>query len=380
MLIFLIVCPFISIKAQDSAEPNTHATSKPQNNQAQTDTESITQDTSKPQNNQTHADTKSDTQDTSKPQNNQTQIDTESDTKDTLKDKNKNQVRFPNQDILTLLNEQARKFADQRKVIMVVFVPLLITLLIFLIWIFLRFRTLAQKMDDIRNGIDYIAKVNTDFKQDLSDVNRRMQPTVTTFDPDELYQALALDSQKNTQEILSLIRTLTPNSTITQDTAFNERKETKGTHKTSKREENISQEFAEFCDSYNLGIRDRQNWTNFIGKYKQNFKIDVLNAEERFLNPYGDIDPVFKTSSAGCFLACYLTVEKLYAVVPVYDLVIESSTYYAGAFGEVFYCSHFDDQRNYQIKKLIQPAIFEPDDKKETWTLKDEGILELQVT
>ena len=263
---------------------------------------------------------------------------------------------------------------------MVVFVPLLITLLILLIWIFFRCRTLAQKMDDIRNGRDYIAKVNTDFKQDLSDVNRRMQPTVTTFDPDELYQALALDSQKNTQEILSLIKTLTPNSTITQDTAFTERKETKGTHKTSKREENISQEFSEFCDSYNLGIRDRQNWTNFIGKYKQNFKIDVLNAEERFLNPNGDIDPVFKTSSAGCFLACYLTVEKLYAVVPVYDLVIESSTYYAGAFGEVFCCSHFDDQRNYQIKKLIQPAIFEPDDKKETWTLKDEGTLELQET
>ena len=62
MLFALIVFPFFLVNAQDSAEPDTQATSKPQNNQTQSDTESDTQDTSKPQNNQTQSDTESDTQ------------------------------------------------------------------------------------------------------------------------------------------------------------------------------------------------------------------------------------------------------------------------------------------------------------------------------
>ena len=350
-------------KAQDNVDPDTQDTSKSQNNnQAQSDTESDTQDTLKDQNN------------------NQAQSDTESDTQDTLKDQNNNQAPSSNQDILILLNEQNKKFADQTTIIMVVFVPLLIILLIFLIWTFFRYRTFAQKLDDARNGIDYIAKVNSEFKQDLSAVNRRMQPAVNTFDPDKLYQALTHESQKNTLKILNQIRTLTPNSTISNDTVLTEKKETSETHETTIVDEQISQEIVEFCACYNEAIIDRQNWSNFVSKYKQNFKIDVVNAEERFLNPKVDIDPIFKTNSAGCFLACYIDVEKLYAVVPIYDLVVERSTYFLGAFGEVFECSQFDDQSNYRISELIQPAIFEPDDAKETWELKEKGILELQET
>ncbi len=341
MVFILIVCPFFTIKAQDNVESNPQETSKSQNNQAQSDNES--------------------------------------DTQDTLKDQNNNQGPLSNQDILILLNEQDRNFADQTTLIMVVFMPLLIILLIFLIWIFFRYTTLVQKLDDVRNGIDYIAKTNSDFKQDLSAVNRRMQPTASTFDPDELYQALTHESQKNTQKILNQIRTLTSNSTISSDTGLTEKKETSETHKTTIVDEQISQEIVEFCACYNAAIIDRQKWSNFVNKYKQHFKIDVVNAEERFLNPKVDIDPIFKTNSAGCFLACYIEVEKLYATVPIYDLVVERSTYFPGAFGEVFKCSQFDGQSNYRISELIQPAIFEPDDAKETWTLKEKGILELQT-
>ena len=323
MVFVLIVCPFLTSKAQDNAEP---------------------------------------------------------DTQDTLKDQNNNQVPSSNQDILILLNEQDRKFADQTTIIMVVFVPLLIILVIFLIWIFSRYRTLAQKLNDIRYRIDGIAEANSDLKQDLSDVNRRMQPTANTFDPDEFYQALTHESQKNTQKILNQIRTLIPNSTISSGTVLTEKKETSETHETTIVEEQYSQEIVEFCACYNTAIIDRQQWSNFVSKYKQHFKIDVVNAEERFLNPKVDIDPVFKTNSAGCFLACYIEVEKIYAIVPIYDLVVESSTYFPGAFGEVFKCSQFDDRSNYRISELIQPAIFEPDDAKETWELKEKGILELQET
>ena len=341
MAIVLIVCPFFTIAEQN-------------------DTESDTQETSKAQNN------------------NQSQNDTESDTQETPKAQNNNQVPLPNQDITSLLDEQHRKFADQTTVIMVVFVPLLMILLFFLIWIFFRYRTLAQRLDDLRYRIENLAKVNSNLMQDLSAVNRRVQPSVDTFDPDDLYQALTLDIQKNTQKILNQIKTITANSTISSATVHTDKIETSETNKTTIEEQEISQEIIEFCDSYNSGIKDRQKWTNFIGKYKQNFKIDVVNAEERFLNPKVDIDPIFKTNSAGCFLACYIDVEKLYAIVPIYDLVVERSTYTPGAFGEVFKCSHFDDRRNYQVMELIQPAIFEPDDAKETWTLKKIGMLELQ--
>ena len=337
MAIVLIVCPFFTIAQQN-------------------DTESDTQETSKAQNN------------------NQSQNDTESDTQETHKAQNNNQVPLPNQDITSLLDEQHRKFADQTTVIMVVFVPLLMILLFFLIWIFFRYRTLAQRLDDLRYRIENLAKVNSNLRQDLSAVNRRVQPSVDTFDPDALYQALTLDIQKNTQKILNQIKTITANSTFSSATVHTDKIETSETNKTTIEE----QEIIEFCDSYNAGIKDRQKWTIFIGKYQQNFKLDVVNAEERFLKPQVDIDPIFKTSSAGCFLALYIEVEMLYAVVPVYDLVVVRSTYFPGAFGEVFNCSHFDDQSNYRIRELIQPAIFEPDDEKETWTLKTRGKLELR--
>ncbi len=363
VVIFLIVCPFFVLEAQNNTDSDPQETSKAQNNdQSQNDTESDTQETSKSQNND------------------QSQNDTESDTQETPKSQNNDQVPFADQDITSLLNEQNRKFADQTALMMVVFMPVLIILLIFLIWIFLRYRTLAQKLDDVRYRIDGITKTNNDLKQDLSVVNRRMQPAANTFDPNELYQALTNESQKNTQKILNQIRTLTPNSTNSSDAVLTEKKKTFETHKTPIVDEQISQDIVEFCACYNEAIIERQKWSNFVSTYKQNFKIDVVNAEERFLNPKVDIDPIFKTSSTGCFLACYIEDEKLYVIVPIYDLVVERSTYFPGAFGEVFECSQFDDRSNYRISELIQPAIFEPDDAKETWTLKKKGILDLYKT
>ena len=341
MVFILIVYPFFTTNAQDNIQSNPQETSKSQNN-------------------------------------NQAQSDTESATQDTPEDQNNNQAPLSEQDILILLSEQDRKFADQTTMIMVVFVPLLLILLIFLIWSFFRYTTLAQKLDDVLIGIDHIAKANSDFRQDLSVVNRRMQSTANTFDPDKLFQALTHESQKNTQKILNQIRTLTPNSTISSDIVLTEKKETSETHETTIVDEQKSQEIDEFCAIYNAAILDRQQWSIFVSKYKQHFKIDVINAEERYLSPKIDIAPIFKTDSAGCFLACYIDVDKLYVIVPIYDLVVEHSTYFPGAFGEVFECSQFDGQSNYRISELIQPAIFEPDDAKETWTLQSKGILELK--
>ena len=303
----------------------------------------------------------------------------DSEIQETLHRQNQNHAPLTHQDLLGFLDEQQREFAAQTTMFLAIFVPLHVIFLIFLMWIFLKYRTITNKLDDVRYRIENIAKINSNLRQALSDVKGPIQPSVNTFDPEELYQALTLESQKNTQKIINQIRTLRPNSTISSDTMLTEKKETSETHETTIVDKQISQEIDEFCTLYNAAIIDRQQWSNFVSKYKQNFKIDVVNAEERFLNPKIDIDPIFKTNSAGCFLACYIDVEKLYAIVPIYDLVVEHSTYFPGAFGEVFNCSQFDDRSNYRISQLIQPAIFEPDDAKETWTLKEKGRLDLQT-
>ena len=51
-----------------------------------------------------------------------------------------------------------------------------------------------------------------------------------------------------------------------------------------------------------------------------------------------------------------------------------------GAFVDVFKCPDFDPQSYYKVVKITQPAVFEPDDEKETWILKERGIVELQET
>ena len=252
---------------------------------------------------------------------------------------------------------------------LIILVFLLLAILIFLVWMFFQYRKIADELDNVKRKLEISIQVNNNIRQDLLNVNKLTQELTKDFDPEVLYQKLAAENQNNTQQVLDLLKPIT---NVLQSEPPLPASDTG--------KEMLSQAVVEFCECYNTGIKDRQAWANFIENYEQNYKIDVVNAEERYLNPQEDIDPIFKTNSSGYYLACYIEAGKLYAAVPVYDFVVERSTYIPGAFGEVFKCSHFDDRRNYQIMELIQPAIFEPDDKKEAWTLKESGILELQET
>lgn len=257
---------------------------------------------------------------------------------------------------------------------------LLLAILIFLVWMFFQYRKIAYELNTVKHKVEISIQANNNLRQDLFNVNKSIQELTKDFDSEVLYQKLAAENQNNTQQVLDLLKSII--NVLQNEMPFTPLKTTESSQilESDTGKEMLSQAVVEFCECYNTGIKDRQAWANFIENYEQNYKIDVVNAEERYLNPQEDIDPIFKTNSPGCYLACYIEAEKLYAVVPVYDLVVERSTYTPGAFGEVFKCSHFDDRRNYQIMELVEPAIFEPDDKKEAWTLKENGILELQET
>ena len=288
---------------------------------------------------------------------------------------NQKQIQMFQQDLQNRLDLLQNTLRDQSTVLLTILGFLLIVILILLYIIFIRYRTLANKLD-----IENLAKFNSSLKQDFLSISNRIQTSATTFDADELYQKLAAENGKNTDKILKLLKPSIDNlqneiSSISQKSTDSSQR-----HEGELTKEMLSQEVIAFCNYYNAGIKDRQEWTNFLERYNQNYKIDVVNAEERYLNPQKEIAPIFKASSAGCFLALYIEAEMLYAVVPVYDLVVGHSTYFPGAFGEVFNCSQFDDRSNYRISELIKPAIFEPDDSKETWKLKEKGILELQET
>ncbi len=262
----------------------------------------------------------------------------------------------------------------------IIFGVLILAILIFLLRMFFQYKEIPDELNNVKYKVDSSIQVNLDLKEDLLNVNKHVQNLTKDFDPEILYQKLAAENKKNTQRIFNSIESIIdslPNGSFTIPTIATESAEE---NRIRIDIEMPSQSILEFRDSYNAGIKDRQAWGHFLDIFRENCKIDVVNAEERYRNRQEDIAPIFKNNSAGCYLACYIEADRLYAVVPVYGLVVEPSTYTVGAFGEVFKCSHFDDRRNYQIIKLIQPAIFEPDDKKETWTLKDEGILELQET
>ena len=309
------------------------------------------------------------------------QHDTQSELQETSHEQNQNSSPLTQQylrDITNMLSEQQETFVHQSTVFLAILGFLLLAIVIFLIWMFFQYRDLAYELDDVKRRIEIVSKVNSSLKQDLLDVSNRIQRLAKTFDSEVLYQKLAAGNENNTQKVLNLLRPIigilqNEVSVRTQETAESSQQDESGT-----RERMLPQAIVEFCNHYNAGVKEQQRRTNFLEYYEQNYVIDVVNAEERRLN--SQVDPIFRTDRAGYFLACYLEEKRLYAVVPVYDLVVERSTYIPGAFGEVFKCSNFDSGRNYRILKIIQPAVFEPDDAKETWILKKRGSLELRET
>lgn len=261
---------------------------------------------------------------------------------------------------------------------MVILGILLLAILSAFVWLFFQYRILVSELNDIKKSVGAFSNVNSSLKRDLSDIKNRIQKFTKTFDSEVLYQKLAAENESSRQNVLNLIKPIIDRFPNEGSTILSEGTESSEQHRNHIGEERPSHAVVEFCDYYNIGIKDKLEWKDFIDRYDQNYKIDVVNAEERYLNPQVSIAPIFKTDSAGCFLACYIEEKKVYAVVPVYNLVVERSIYIPGAFGEVFKCSHVDDHCNYQIMELIEPAIFEPDEAKETWTLQSKGILELK--
>ena len=300
-----------------------------------------------------------------------------------MDEQHQNPVPLTRQDLRALLNGQQEMSATQSLAFLAGLTFLFFAILIFFAWMFCQYRDLAGELDSIKREIEKPVEVDSSLKQGLLEVSDSIQTLAKTFDSEALYQKalyqkLAARNESNTQQVLNLLQLIT--DILQNEPSLNlpETVESSQQHESGIDECMLPPAIAEFCNRYNAGVKDKQEWTNFLEDYGENYEITVVNVEERYLNPQLDIDPIFRTDSAGYFLACYVEEERLYAVVPVYDLVVERSTYTPGAFGDVFKCSNFDPQRYYRILKIIQPAVFEPDDAKETWGLKANGILELR--
>ena len=256
---------------------------------------------------------------------------------------------------------------------------LLIAILLCLVGMIWLLKKIYDNLNNVKRKVDRHIQDNYSLRQDLSNVNKRIQILTQNFNSEELYQKL-VQNESNTQEILNLIKPMTSiiaSKSVSIPTEITETSEQNRSHIDG---EMLSQSILDFCAYYNAGIKDRQKWNGFLEQYNRNHRIDVANAEERARNPQEDIDPIFKTHDAGSYLACYIETEKSYAVVPFRDFVVNRSTYTHTAFGKVFKCSQFDEGCKYEITKLIQPAIFKKGDTMDTWTLREKGVLEWQMT
>ena len=330
------------------------------------------------------------------------QHDTQSEPEETSHGQNQSLSPLTRQDldhIADRLIMQQETFVT-RFIVLVTLGFLLLVVLIFFVWIFFQYRILVDELDNVEHKIEDAAKVNDSLKDDLLDISEHIQRLARTVDSETLYKKLSTENKNNAREVLTFLESImdtlqnegpsksqemaeplgsTEANTIAKYALRSQKvAEPSQQHESGPGEGMLPSAIVEFCDRYNAGVKEQQRQKNFLEYYEQNYVIDVINAEERRLN--SQTNPIFKTDGVGYFLACYIEKEKLYAVVPVYGLVVERSTYAPGAFGDVFECSNFNPRRHYRILKIIQPAIFETDDKKETWTFKVRGSLELQET
>ena len=252
---------------------------------------------------------------------------------------------------------------------MVILGILLLAILSAFTWLFLRYRHLASQLNTFSN-------VNSSLKRDLSDIRNRIQKLAKTSN----IEKLAIENQKSTREILNLLKSIVDKTTNEASLPSQEKLEVPKQIEEDSSAIKLTPAIADLCDRYNTGIQDKNKRNDFLQHYHSHYKIYVENATDRRVKQ--EIDPVFKTNhAAGNFLGCYVEEEKLYAVVPAYQLRIVHAILHYGAFVDVFECheQEFDDPNGcYEVVRIIKPAIFEPDDAKETWTLQSKGILKLK--
>ena len=276
----------------------------------------------------------------------------------------------------TTLIETQETLKTRTTIYLVILGILLLAILSAFTWLFLRYRHLNSQLNDIRKWIGTFSNVNSSLKRDLSDISNRIQKLAKTSDMEKL----ATKSQDSTQEILKLLKPTVEEAIIEALSLSQEKLEASEQAAEDTSDLKLTPAIANLCDSYNTGIQDKNKRNDFLQRYHNSYKIHVENATDRRVKQ--QIDPIFKTHhAAGNFLGCYVEEEKSYAVVPAYQLRIVHAILHYGAFVDVFECHEheFDDPDGcYEVVKIIKPAIFEPDDAKETWTLQSKGILELK--
>ena len=304
---------------------------------------------------------------------------TQSETQETPHVQNQNSLQVIQRDIRginTSLNEQQEMLTNHFTRFMVTFGFLLFVILLSFTWLFFRYRSLVSELDDIKKWIGTFSNVNSSLKRDLSDISNRIQKLAKISDMEKL----ASENQNSTQEILNLLKPIVDKTTDEALSLSEKKLESSEQIAEDTSALQLTHAIAELCDRYNAGIQDKNKRNDFLQRYHNSYKIHVENAADRRVKQ--QIDPVFKTHhAAGNFLGCHVEEGKLYAVVPAYQLRIVHAILHYGAFVYVFECHEhkFDDPNGcYEVVRLIKPAIFEPDDAEETWTLQSKGILELK--
>ena len=304
---------------------------------------------------------------------------TQSETQEIPQVQNQNPSQVTRQDIRDLntrLIEQQEMLTNRFTISIVILGILLFVILISIIWSFFRYRNLVDELDSLKHQIGRIGISSSSLKQDLSDISSRIQKLAKTSDMEKL----ATENQNSTQEILKLLKLVVDKTIIEGSSPSQEKLESSEQIAEDTKDLELAPAIAELCDGYNAGIQDKKKQNDFLQRYHSPYKIYVENATDRRVKQ--QIEPVFKTHhAAGNFWGCYVEEEKSYAVVPAYQLRIVHAILHYGAFVDVFECHEheFDDPDGcYEVVKIIKPAIFDPDDAKETWTLQSKGILELK--
>ena len=319
--------------------------------------------------------------------------DTQSETQETANQENQSLPQVTRQDIhdiivplirdqktlttyTTTVIETQETLKARITIYMVILGILLLAILSAFTWLFLRYRHLDSQLNDIRKWIGTFSNVNSSLKRDLSDISSRIQKLAKTSDMEKL----ATENQDSIQEILKLLKPAVDKAIIKGSSPSQEKLESSELIAEDTRDLELTPAIADLCDRYNAGIQDKNKRNDFLQRYHNSYKIYVENATDRRVKQ--QIDPVFKTHhAAGDFLGCYVEEEKLYAVVPAYQLRIVHEILHYGAFIDVFECDglEFDDPDGcYEVVRIIKPAIFAPDDAKETWTRQSKGILEVK--
>ncbi len=322
------------------------------------------------------------------------QDDTQSETQEIPQAQNQNPPLVTQQDIRdmnTRLIEQQEMPTNHFTRSIVIFGILLFVILLSFTWLFFQYRNLVSELNDIREWIGTFLDVNSSLKRDLSDISSRIQKLAKTSDMEKL----ATENQDSIQEILKLLKPSLDEPINKVSAPFQEEVDKPINEVSALSQEELespeqieedtgdlelTSAIADLCNRYNAGIQDQNKRNDFLQYYYNSYKIYVENATDRRVKQ--QVDPVFKThTAAGDFLGCYVEEEKLYVVVPAYQLRIVHEILHYGAFVDVFECDglEFDDPDGcYEVVRIIKPAIFEPDDAKETWRLQSKGILQLK--